>query len=88
MDNYRDEQWQPDLFNRNNFQVWTEKGQKDTQTLANEKVKWILENYQPEQLPDDVLQKLEEIARDATDAETLAVSKTKTAKRRRKFRAV
>lgn len=86
MDNYREEQWQPELFNRNNFQVWTEKGSKDTQTLANEKVKWILENHQPEKLPDDMLQSLEEIARDATDPETLAVSKTKKAKRRRKFR--
>jgi len=88
MENYLKEQWQPELFNRNNFQSWTEKGSKDTQAWANDKVKWILENYQPEQLPADVLKKLDEIALDATDPEMLAVSKTKTAKRRRKFRAV
>ena len=84
--NYLQEQWQPNVFNRNNFQVWTEKGKKDTFTACNEKVKDILENYQPEQLPDEVLAKLEEIAQAATDPETLAVSKTAKAKRRRKFR--
>ena len=88
MDYYLDEQWQPNLFNRNNFQVWTEKGQKYTHEMANEKVRWILENHKPEAMSDDLLAKLEEIAQAATDPETLAVSKTKKAKRRRKFRAV
>ena len=87
-ENYLAEQWQPSLFNRNNFQIWTEKGQKHSHQTANEKVKDILENYQPEALPDDVLKQLEEIAQGATNPDTLAVSKTKTAKRRRKFRAV
>jgi len=87
MDNYLKEQWQPDLFSRNNFESWKEKGKKDTQEVANDKVKWILENHQPEQLPDDMLQALEEIARDATDPDTLSVTKTKKAKRRRKFRS-
>ena len=85
-DNYLKEQWQPGLFNRNNFQVWTEKGAKYTHQVCNEKVKWILENYKPEPLPDDVLANLEEIAQAATDPETLAVGKTAKAKRRRKFR--
>jgi trimethylamine--corrinoid protein Co-methyltransferase len=85
-ENYLEEQWQPSLFNRNNFQSWTEKGQKDSHQLCNDKVRDILENYQPEPLPDDVLQKLEEIAQAATDPETLSVSKTAKAKRRRKFR--
>ena len=88
MDYYLDEQWQPNLFNRNNFQVWTEKGQKYTHEMANEKVRWILENHKPEAMSDDLLAKLEEIAQAATNPETLAVSKTKKAKRRRKFRAV
>ena len=85
-DNYLKEQWQPGLFNRNNFQVWTEKGAKYTHQVCNEKVKWILENHKPEPLPDDVLANLEEIAQAATDPETLAVGKTAKAKRRRKFR--
>ena len=85
-ENYKQEQWQPSVFNRNNFQSWTEKGRKDSHKLCNEKVRDILENYQPELLPDDVLKKLEEIAQAATDPEMLAVSKTATAKRRRKFR--
>ena len=85
-DNYLKEQWQPGLFNRNNFQVWTEKGAKYTHQVCNEKVKWILGNHEPEPLPDDVLANLEEIAQAATDPETLAVGKTAKAKRRRKFR--
>jgi len=87
IDNYLAEQWQPDLFNRNNFQVWTEKGQKQTHELANSKVRWILENHKPEALSDEVLQKLEEIAQAATDPEMLAVTRTTKAQRRRKFRA-
>ncbi len=86
--NYAAEQWVPDVFNRNNFQVWTEKGRKTTADWCNDKVRWILENHQPEQLPQTVLDQLEEIARAATDPETLAVSKTARATRRRKFRAV
>ena len=85
-ENYLEEQWNPSLFNRNNFQSWTDKGQKYTHQLCNDKVRDILENYQPEPLPDDVLQKLEEIAQAATDPEMLSVSKTAKAKRRRKFR--
>lgn len=84
--NYLKEQWQPGLFNRNNFQVWTEKGAKYTHQVCNEKVKWILENHEPEPLPDDVLANLEEIAQAATNPETLAVGRTAKAKRRRKFR--
>ena len=53
-----------------------------------QKVKDIIENYQPEQLSDDLLAKLEEIAADATSEDTLAVGKTSKAKRRRKFRAM
>lgn len=84
--NYLKEQWQPRLFNRNNFQAWTGKGAKYTHQVCNEKVKWILENHEPEPLPDDVLANLEEIAQAATNPETLAVGKTAKAKRRRKFR--
>ena len=87
IDNYLEEQWQPSLFNRNNFMVWTEKGQKRTQQLANDRVRGILENHKPEPLPEDVFNKLEEIAQAATNPETLSVSKTAKAKRRRKFRA-
>lgn len=87
MDSYLQEQWQPSLFNRNNFQVWTEKGRKSTHQLCNEKVRHILETHKPEALADDVLAKLEEIAAAATNPETLAVSKTQRAQRRRKFRA-
>ena len=84
--NYLKEQWQPRLFNRNNFQAWTGKGAKYTHQVCNEKVKWILENHEPEPLPEDVLANLEEIAQAATNPETLAVGKTAKAKRRRKFR--
>ena len=88
MNCYLQEQWQPEIFNRNNFQSWTNKGRKTTHDWCNEKVRWILENYQPKQLPAEMLKQLEEIAQGATDEATLAVSKTKRAERRRKFRAV
>jgi len=84
---YLEEQWQPEIFNRNNFESWTKKGRKTTHDWCNDKVRWILENHEPEQLPDDMLKQLEEIATAATNPETLAVSKTAKAKRRRKFRA-
>jgi trimethylamine--corrinoid protein Co-methyltransferase len=87
-ENYQAEQWVPDVFSRNNFQVWTEKGRKTTFDVCNEKVRWILENHQPEQLPQAIFDQLEEIATAATNPETLAVSKTARATRRRKFRAV
>jgi trimethylamine--corrinoid protein Co-methyltransferase len=88
MENYVDEQWQPEVFNRNNFQVWTERGQKTTQDVCNQKVRHIIENHTPEPLPADVLVTLEEIARAATSEDTLAVAKTaKSERRRRKFRA-
>ena len=85
-DNYLQEQWQPGVFNRNNFQSWTAKGSKYTHQVCNEKVRWILDNHKPAPLPDEVLDSLEEIAQAATDPETLAVGKTAKAKRRRKFR--
>lgn len=84
---YMEEQWTPEIFNRNNFESWTRKGRKSTHDWCNEKVRWILENHQPEPLSDEVLKQLEEIAMGATDPETLTVSKTAKAKRRRKFRA-
>ena len=87
-EHYIAEQWQPEVFNRNNFQSWTQKGAKYTHEVCNQKVKDILENYQSEQLPDDLLVKLEEIAAAATSEDTLAVGKTSKAKRRRKFRSM
>ncbi|MBL10141.1 MAG: hypothetical protein CL402_06450 [Acidiferrobacteraceae bacterium] len=87
-ENYLTEQWQPEVFSRNNFQSWTEKGAKYTHQVCNEKVRDILENYTPEPLPPETLQTLEEIAKSATSEETLAVGKTSKAKRRRKFRSL
>jgi len=86
--NYLKEQWQPQIFNRNNFQVWTQKGAMYTHEVCNLKVKEILENYTPEPLSDDLQVNLEEIAAGATSADTLAVGKTSKATRRRKFRSL
>jgi trimethylamine--corrinoid protein Co-methyltransferase len=87
-DNFKSAQWQPEVFNRNNFQAWTGKGSPTTQDLCNAKVRSILETHKPEPLPDNIMVQLEEIAAAATDPETLAVSRTKKRPRRRKFRAV
>ena len=86
MDNYLKEQWQPQVFNRNNFQIWTDKGAKYTHQVCKRKGQVDPGEPQAGALPDDVLNSLEEIAQAATDPATLAVGKTAKAKRRRKFR--
>jgi trimethylamine--corrinoid protein Co-methyltransferase len=84
---YMHEQWKPTVFNRQNYTVWSGNGKPSTHETCNRVVKLILENHKPEPLPQDVLDKLEAIAIAATNPETLAVSKTAKATRRRKFRA-
>lgn len=87
MKTYQREQWQPQVWNRNNFQSWTNKGSKYAHQVCNERVQHILETHKPEPLPDNVLSQLEEIAMAATNPETLAVNKTAQGGRRRKFRS-
>ncbi len=44
--NYADAFWRSDLFDYKPFETWYEEGARDTQTLAQERVKYLLNNYQ------------------------------------------
>ena len=58
---FKTETWYPELFQRVFYDNWEMDGEKTLFDRANEKVKDILENYDPEPLPDDVVKKLDEI---------------------------
>ena len=51
----------PELIDRKSREVWEKKGSTTAYERAIEKAKWILENHQPEPLPDDVLAKIRSI---------------------------
>ena len=64
MDHFEEETWYPDLFERKFYDNWAE----DEDTLydrAHEKVMDIVENYEPEPLPDAVSRRLNEIVQRA-----------------------
>lgn len=52
MENFRDFIWQPGLFDRNSFEGWKSKGSQALFARLNEKVKTILKEHQPDELPD------------------------------------
>lgn len=56
-----EEIWQPALLNRQNYRDWQAAGGKTLTQVANEKVRDIIENYEPEPLPQDVQRKIKEI---------------------------
>jgi len=57
------EDWYPDLFDRNNFEGWQGAGGKTLQQKAKERIDEILAptGHQPESLPPDVQQRIDEI---------------------------
>jgi trimethylamine--corrinoid protein Co-methyltransferase len=57
---YRDE-WYPQLFERDTFTAWTDKGGKTLAQRAAERVDRILKQHQPEPLSEDVSQRFQEI---------------------------
>lgn len=58
---YRDITWLPKLVDRTNYATWTANGSKDMSTRVHERTKWILENYKPAGVSDEVKAKLDEI---------------------------
>ena len=58
---FKTETWYPELFKRDIYDNWVAEGRKTLTQRANEKVKDILENYQPEPLPKDVQKKIHDI---------------------------
>lgn len=59
--NFKKHMYFPDLLNRYGFDKWHEAGATTFDQRANRKVKDILENHRPTQLPRDVVEKVKEI---------------------------
>jgi trimethylamine--corrinoid protein Co-methyltransferase len=55
------ETWYPDLFERGIYKDWERKGSKPLAERARERVETILNDHQPEPLPDDARMKISEI---------------------------
>ena len=54
-------QSQPEIIDRRARDVWENAGATTAYERATEKARWILENHQPEPLPDDVLARIRSI---------------------------
>ena len=65
LEHYRDV-WYPKVINREEYSVWAGKGAKPLREVLREKVRWILENHHPEQLPKDVEEKIGTILKRAS----------------------
>ncbi|SJZ30358.1 trimethylamine methyltransferase family protein [Selenihalanaerobacter shriftii] len=65
MEHFKEETWYPDLFQRKRYGEWVNDGEKTLTDRANDKVIEILENYDPEPLPQDTVQKLDDIVKRA-----------------------
>ena len=61
IENFKDDIWTPELIDRQVHESWAEDGETSLRDRARDKVIDILENHQPERLPDEVEQELEEI---------------------------
>ncbi|MCB8814450.1 trimethylamine methyltransferase family protein [Desulfosporosinus shakirovi] len=61
MKNFKTETYYPSLIDRQRYESWLESGSKTLFERANEKVKDIIENYEPDPLPKDVQQKIRAI---------------------------
>jgi trimethylamine--corrinoid protein Co-methyltransferase len=64
-DHYRQELWRPKFANRDTPKTWMDKGGQSYKKVVIQKALEILETYQAEPLPENVHQKLNEIAKNA-----------------------
>lgn len=58
--------WYPSLFDRRNYDEWAELGKKTLRERANEKVRRILENHQPEPLPQHAKDAIDQVLKTAS----------------------
>jgi trimethylamine--corrinoid protein Co-methyltransferase len=58
---FKKESWFPSLINRQRYEMWELSGRKTLTEAANEKVRDIIENYEPEPLPKDIQKKIRAI---------------------------
>lgn len=61
----RQESSQAKLFDRRMYDAWEADGKKDIREIANEKARQILEEHEPERLPEDVIKKIDDIIEEA-----------------------
>jgi trimethylamine--corrinoid protein Co-methyltransferase len=59
--NFRKEQWFPEISERRGYGEWEADGKKTMDQVAMERVQYILENHQPEKLSDEILAKLDKV---------------------------
>jgi trimethylamine--corrinoid protein Co-methyltransferase len=64
---YREELWQPKLANRDTPGEWQKRGAQSYREVVTQKALEILKQHQPEPLPDEIQQKVDDIARRAEE---------------------
>ncbi len=64
-DHFRQELWQPRFSNRDTPRMWMEKGGRSYEEIVTQKAIEILATHQPEPLPEEIQQEINEIARRA-----------------------
>ncbi len=64
----RAEAWVPSVLERSAYAIWEKKGQKNSETLAAEKLQKILTTHTPAPLPEAVAARLEQILQAAEQA--------------------
>jgi trimethylamine--corrinoid protein Co-methyltransferase len=64
--NHFKEDWYPRLFDRTNFENWSAAGGKTLRQRARERVEEILASHQPEPLPSDIQQRIDQVVGRAT----------------------
>lgn len=62
--NFKEAFWRSSVFDYKPFETWAEEGARDTQTLAGERVKYLLDNYQQPQMDPEVKVALEKFVAD------------------------
>ncbi len=65
MKHFREEFWTPECLDRDNYKTWVKKGSKTYAQKVNERVRDILANHEPQKLPEDVLEKLNQLLEEA-----------------------
>jgi trimethylamine--corrinoid protein Co-methyltransferase len=58
---FKTEAWYPEYMDRRNYAAWVERGGKSMGEILNEKVRWILENHEPEPLAAPAREAMSEI---------------------------
>ncbi len=62
---FQKEFWQPKCLDRDNYKNWVKKGEKTYKQKVNERVKNIIENHEPQKLPDNIVNELDKLVEQA-----------------------